>query len=374
MNLKKVLLTLVMLIVLSSTIAFATETAEPVTTSLNSDSSSNEIQIEENDYFVCEENANLDGVRVMGNLFIVASTAQLSDVHTEGSIFIVTQNLNMTNVFAEGSLYVVAETVDIKSSNFKNVYTVSKDIKLTDKTMLEKNFYTVSENCEYNATVNQDMDLLVKNINVGNEAIVAGNLNISSSTEPKIPESAIIEKYNFNKITDDDTNADKGFDISATITSILAYVLSTVVLTVLILKVTPKFKEKLQNYQAKKLAINGLIGAGLVILIPIISIIAMCTFIGVRIGIVVLLLYIIAIMIATPVTSIIIGLLIAKKQNVTDTKKTILFIAIVSLIISILEVIPVISGLVMVLCGLVGFGTIFVLPFSKNAQIENETK
>lgn len=371
MKLKKILLLLVMLIVVSSTIVFATEADVPVTTSLEKpEEAVAEFKMEENDYFACEENVTLSNMDVMGNIFIVGSTAQLTNVHTTGSIFVVAESLNLSDVRADGSLYVVGANVNVEKTTLKNIYTVSQNVKILEGTMLEKSFYTVSESCEYNATANSEVNILGDNVNIGSAAAVFGKLNVIASSEPEIPDNTIIEDYKFTLADDTDVSVETGFSVSSAIMQILGYVISTAVITFIIFKTMPSLKEKTQDYTIGNMAKNALIGLGLAIAVPIISIILMITGVGSRIGVILILLYVVALMIATIITTIIIAFKIAKNRNISGFKNLMIYILIVSLIVSILEVIPAIGGFVSIVLGLVGFGTVFTLPFSKKVIVK----
>lgn len=376
MKLKKVLLACLMLIVLSTTIVFATEADVPVTTSLDSEvmpiseNIAEEIQVEENDYFVCEENITLSNLKVLGNLFVVGSTIQMTDVHVEGSIFAVSEKIDLSNVYANGSLYAVGANIVTKSSTLKNIYTVSAGIDVLEGTNIEKNFYSVSENCNFNAIVNNDVGIVGKEVNIGNESAVEGSLNIAASKEPEISSDMNIENYKFELLEQEEKNVKTTIDFKTRVLQIIGYVASTVVIAVFVLKYASSTKDKIENYEIANCVKNALIGLVLVIAVPVISILAMCTGIGIRLGFVLLFIYIIALMIATPLACVVISLIIAKKKNIIEFKNIILCTAIVSLIVAVIGSIFILNVLIPIVLGLIGFGTMFVLPFTNISEVK----
>lgn len=378
MKVKKLLLLAFLFILMISTVVFATEvkTDDDLAGVPMPISEEDGIAIEDgskiidNDYFVCENDIKIKDISVMGNLFIVSKNATVSNVIVSGSVFVVAQSVELTNVQSEGSLYLVAEEVRCEQSLFKNTYTASKTIELLPGTLIRKNIYAYAQDCTYNATANNDVGIFGENIEIGSDAVIGQNLNISSKEEPEIPQSARFGDYNFQIIKDSDDASVKEFDLGEKITKVLAYIITTVILALVIIKCMPNFKNKVQSYNAKKLVVNALFGLLFVFAIPVLSIFLMTTGFGLRLGFITLLLYILAFMIATPISCILIALLICKKQNKEEEKFVLLYVAITSFIVSILGCIPTLSAIVTILLGLVGFGTIFVLPMSK--VVENE--
>lgn len=380
MKLKRLLIFILTFIILTSTMVFATEVNSdedlsqvPMLISEENGSPIDEnLKNIDNDYFVCENNTQIKDISVTGNLFVVCGYVNISNVNVTGSIFVTAESIELTNVHAEGSLYVGAENISCMESSFKNIYTVSRKAQIIQGTIIEKNAYTFAQDCTYNATVNNEAGILGSDIVIGSETVVGQNLNISSKVEPEIPQSASIKNYNFNIIKDNDKGVGEEFDLYSNIIKILAYTITTIILAIVIIKCMPNFKEKSKNYEVKNFIVNILLGMLFVVIIPVIFIMLMVTGFGIRLGFIILLLYILAFIIATPISCILIALFICKKQNKEDEKSILMYISIIALIVSVLEVIPIISGVVTIILGLLGFGTIFVLPASKLAENNKE--
>ena len=363
MKLKKVLIIFSMLLVVLSSMLYATATeVMPI----------NEIPEEQNvyddDWFYCDEEIDLVEKTIEGNVFLIAPKVILTDVNVMGSAYIIAEELTLNGFNASGSLYTIAQKINVENSSLANIYSITTNIVLDQETELLKNLYTIASACEYNARTTKNVNIIGENISIGENANILGDLNVFGDVKPEIPETASIGNFNFVQSNDDVEVEDVsvGTKIKTAIVSVINYVAATVVIAFVLLKLMPSVKEKANAYQTSDLVISAIVGAGLVIATPIAIILLVLTGILSKLGFAILWIYLLSFVISSPLASIIIGLMVAKKLDKQDFKYILGIIAIVAAIVAVLTLINVISAFVGIIMGIIGFGLILRLPLVRN--------
>lgn len=363
MKLKKVLIIFSIILLVLSSVLFATE----LNIMPRNIMAENEA-VYDDDWFYCAEKIDIVEKTIEGNVFLIAKEVVLTDVNIMGSAFIIAEDLKLEGFNSTGSLYTIALKMNTKNVDLANIYAISEDITLNDGTELLKNLYLLSSYCEYNAKTTKNVYIIGEDVEIGNNANVSGMLNVTSSEKPEIPETASIGDFNFvlDTVETDIENVNTKLQIKTAIISALNYILSTIAIAFVVLKLFPAIKEKVNTYSVGDLAVNAAIGLGLVVAVPILIITLLATGVLTKFGFVILWIYILAFVIASPLAVIIIGLMIAKKLDKQEFKYVFGIIALVAVGISVLKLIEGIAGLVGIILGIIGFGSILKLSVNKN--------
>lgn len=376
---KKIVIGFLVFVLLIVSVVFATDvelndSVEDAYTTISTMELSDK-QIIDNDYFYANENLSLDKKAIYGNAFLMGKDVKIKDVDITGSAFVLGEYLELEDVRITGSLYILGEDIQIKNSSFQNIYSLAKDQNIGKGTVLVKNLYSYSKNLEFSGNSNNDVYVSAENVEIGNEAVITGNFEVMSNAKPEIPDSAQIANCNFKLIEDgdDDSLSSKKNQINFKegVSSVIVYVFITLVISAIILKFCPNFVEKMKEKDLGKMVANAGYGILFAIAIPILSIFLMFSVVGVRLGVILLLLYIVLLMISTPIACFGIAISISKKLNKLDTKNVLLIASGTAVVVRVLEMIPMLSGFVKVILGCVGLGTILILNTSKKKDKES---
>ena len=363
MKLKKFFFIFSVLLLVFTTIVFATET-EIMPRNIAEEND----PIYDDDWFYCAEKIDLVEKTIEGNVFLIAKEVTLTDVNIMGSAYIITENLQLDGFDSTGSLYTISQKMVTKSANLANIYAISENMVLNEGTELFKNLYSIASSCEFNAKTIKNANIIGEEIVIGDKANVSGTLTVSSDEEPNMPKTASIGEYNFilGTTESDIQTVNTGMKVKNAIINSLNYIIGTIAIAFVVIKLFPSIIEKVNTYKSSDVVINAIIGFGLVVATPILAILLIVSGIFSKIGFAILWIYILAFVIASPLAVIIIGIMIAKKLDKKEFKYILGIIAIVALAVSVLKLVEAISGLVMIIMGIIGFGSILKLPLLKN--------
>lgn len=369
MKLKKILAIILMLVISLSIGVFATtenvvndfQDDETIAEEIRSTDVGESDELIDNDYFLLEENIVLENKTILGNAFFMGQTVDITNLDVSGSIFILAQNANISGVKTTGSLYIATEKTIIENAKFKNIYSASRTADIGLGTILDKNVYSVAQDITFNGSANSDVSLAGEDITIGNNAVIEGSLNVSSENEPEIPVSASISDFNFEKsrMSDEESFQDEN-KLSSTLRTIITYVLVVGIIAVILVNLAPNFTEKVRNYEIKDFIKSVSLGFAIIVLVPIISIVLAFTGVAFRFSFAILLIYILAFLIATPIACYEIANIIAKKFEKTEKKMIILYTLVVSLVYALVRLIPGIGFILEIVLGLLGYGGIFL--------------
>ncbi len=356
MKLKKIFLLLFLIVFCTSLVCFATTEVNNEVEEIDSTGMDGEPVIS-NDYFNADSNLTLDAKRIEGNAFLFAEKLNLSNVEITGSLYIAGQNINLEDVNVLGSIFVAGNYVEMDNTRARNIYSFSSNANFKEEIVIEKNIYAYSDSIKLNAVVDGDVGISGNNITFGDDLSIVGNLSVTSEDEPNVPETASIGNYEFNKIESSEDNK-SSFNMSDYLLSIVKYLVIVIILALILNYILPGFIEKVKNYELNDMIKALGIGVVSSILIPILAFVLAISIIGFRFFVAVSLLYVIGLMFATPIACNSIGILVSKKTGKTEKKYIIGYTLLVALIYAIIKQIPVMSIIIEIILGFLGFGVI----------------
>lgn len=315
------------------------------------------------DLFVFETNANITS-NVDGNLYVLADNAQIS-ADVDGNIFVIASNVKITSNVT-GSVFALAEKLEYDSGNVKDAYfcansiSVGKDTIISREAKMMADDITVSGIIYGNAYTQSEKFELAEGGYIEGNLVYSGELNqaednqISGSTEK-------IEKTQA-------TQQAKSSGVQGTLESVLFKTFTALVIIGLIVLIQNK---KLDTKVTVKDVVKGVLGGILwIIVIPIIIVVLMVTIIGLPVSIILLLLYVLMFFVAVPLLSLQISTYLLSIKN-KDSKVLLWLLAtLVYCAISIITLIPYIGTLLSFVIGTYSFNLIMKVLFSKKKNNE----
>lgn len=331
-----------------------------------------DVVLNDDDLYEIKDVISHTALTLDGNAYFMGESITIKDSMINGNAFIVAEKVELDNVEIYGSLYLIAETADLKITTL-DVYAVGSNINIQKGSSILRGVRTVAESITVAGNIDKNCYLMGDSINL-DSSIILGNLSYSAKEEIDLSRASITGNVNFNKIEEKEETktAIESFFDSLTITKILSTILNTFIIAGLILLISDKFVNVNKNTNiGLNLGASLVIGIFALILIPIISIMLMISIVGFGIGVLLLIIYILLLINALPILSLAIALAVLKnKQN--KSKWFVLGITIViSLVITVLSLIPGLSGLLTFLVCVLGLGIIVKTMFSKKIKEED---
>lgn len=371
----------------------------------------NSISIIYGNVFVIADNFILEpSCEIEGDLYIYANEIELSQNSVvSGNVFAFSKNF-ILNGKIDGDLYANVKNFDMKYYGFVrrdlhlnseianiNGYLYRNSFINSNKITTNKEFIneydlniesasTVLFSGEVKGTANiNSKNIEFKNKDTDNNNItckISGDLNYSSKKELDIPTEIVYGNINYSKY--------KGFPnllsyIGELLMNLLATLAYALVIYLVINKFMPKYKEKLSNLSIRDIIISLVIGVGILILMPILSILLLVTKIGSLLGLLLLTIYILLLILAKSIFIVSIASMIKKRDCITNEDDSqndsnssvqtnslfinIIKVSLITLTLSLISLIPSFGFIVSVLVLITGLG--ILVKSIKNYNLGN---
>lgn len=387
-NKSKILIGILVILLLISTISFATDT--PVTTSLQDNTVStlpgDNAKTTEGETDATDSTDNADAVTMHdGDLYLTGSNLVMDQI-VDGNVYIVGGNVEITGK-VNGNLFVLANTVTVQKGSYvvqaiyacanqmtfngtcTDLYTTGNNITIGYDAFMLRDMKIAVSSLNFSGGVGRNADVFAKafifNTEEDNSGLVYGNLNYTSESELNLSTSYVQGNMNYTKATSFNTETVQD-TIYEYVINFLRVLLLTLVIYLLAIVIAPKFMEKTSSYVSSKLAPAFGIGILITLFAPIVSIILMFIPVTSSIGISLLGLWGLLITISLPIVSIVITSKLKEKFNFTKTYQVLLILVATLLVLWILSQIPYLGLLVTLLVLATSFGIIFMHLFMKN--------
>lgn len=331
-------------------------------------------EIIENDIYLCEQKISIEN-NVNGNVYVIGKKIDISSDNINGNVFAIGQDVTIKG-FVYGSIYVMGENVNIESTCTGTVYTLGKNITLGENITILGNLNVSADSLYISGNVNRELNAYVENINVSDKSEYIGKGHVSYSAELVDPKG-MLEELDV-QLHEKTTEKVQGLKEVITIGKIQSEVISAISTIILIgimyLIIKNRQTEKTENY-THEIVISIVKGFLWLVVTPIVSIILLCTVIGIPVALLAITIYVIAICISLPVASLRIAeMIFASKPK--ENKIILLLYAIgVYIIIKVVTYLPVIGGIISFLVVLYGIESLVKYFFpSKNKKIKNENE
>lgn len=385
----KILLISFLLILLFSSHCFATieprTSEEPTTegdsvvTSENGDNEISETTTEnENpswtngDLFSFENKVTISNV-VDGNAFVIGKEVTITG-EIGGDLFVIADKLNIEGGYVYSSIFACANEITINGVVY-DVYATCNTFNLESNGFIYRDMKVNASTINMNGKVRRDAYIDANSINFkdSNEPIIYGSLNYSSKSEISIPEESVEGEINYSA-----SNVKGENNVFKTVLSyildLLTTLLLTFVVTLILLWLTPKFIERVNNMNVVKSFISLGIGFLAPIVLVIVGLLLILSSVGISIFVCSMFAFIIIAYIGFAITSIFFGNIFTKLLKMEGTIKFVLITLAVSTILWIICQIPVLGVICSFVISIFGIGTTLVNMVLRKEDAKSEIK
>ena len=389
----KILLALFLVLLLVSSCCFATvepRTDETQTTSEGDVTAISETEgealttSEENestswtnsDLYVCKDKVEVSNV-VDGNAYIIGKEVTITG-EIGGDLFVMAEKLNIEGVYIYSNLFVCANEVNINGVVY-DVYAACNTFNLQNDGFVYRDMRVTANNVNLNGKVRRNAFVGANNISFAENAstTIYGNLTYSSNSEIAIPEGVVSGTTTYNKVNVTDNNKSVASTILSYVLDLLKALLYTLVITLILLWLAPKFIERVSKMGVGKSFASLGIGFGAFIAFFVfifIGIFLLISVVGIPVFVLGMFASILVGYLGNAIASIFFGKLFTRLLKMEGKVKFVLFTLVSSLIIWAISYIPFIGGFLSFLIWLFGIGTLIVNIFNRKEKAQEKTE
>lgn len=314
------------------------------------------------DLYICANEIILSQNSVIaGNVFAVGNKLTLNSKIESGSLYATVKNFDMQYYgFVFRDLHVSAETANISGYVYRNSFISADTVKITS-TFSNKGDLNIDSASEVNFSgeVRGNANINSKNIIFNSKdsndknitCKIYGDLNYSSNTELQLEDNLVAGNVKHSEYKSSNNFLSKLWEYILKLIKTLIYV---VLIFIVMSKFMPKYIDKLSF--SKVLSSIG-IGLGILILVPILVILLLITRIGSLVGLLLVILYVLMLLIAKPIFIISLAKLIKDKKF--NNVKGIILVAAITIVLSLIGLIPFVGFIISLLVMLCGLGIFF---------------
>ena len=289
---------------------------------------------------------------INGTSFVAGNTIKLAG---EADYSFVAGNTLDINGYVAKDLFAAGQNIHIKDVNLRSIYAAAKVIDINadlENLYLSGDTITLKGNYS-NVSIAADKLII--------DGEISGTLKINSSCEIEATDDTFVfnkEEYN-DKVDVEPAALILGVTIACIIAKLIAFV-NALIIGVIIITLFKNGVKNLSevNGNASNTVIKALIGFGLLVGVPVASLMLLFTGFASVLGIIMCVLYAIALYVSTIIASIFIGSKLFKNMNVY------LSYIIVLIMFTLISFIPVIGALVKFIMLIIGLG--LMLDFFKS--------
>lgn len=378
-NLKLLLaICLIIATLLSFSVCFAEtagDNAKAVTTSETTEKEE-EQEIYNGDLYLFDNNIVMDKL-VDGNVFIFGDNVEITG-QVNGNLFVAANQLKFENCYVRYSIFACANSIYYNGA-CNDLYVASSNLELTYDSYVVRDVKAVSSDVIFKAAIGRDVDLTCNTVNFGEKdsaPIIYGNLRYSASSEATIPEGAVTSEdsvtYSSNSFN---SNENATQNITDIILNILVCIVTVIVIYALSKLLAPKVIEKLSNNTLSVKKLLKTFGIGLLSFIAVITVtvILLLTQIGIKLAVILILLFALLCLMAIPTLTIKIANLLKPVLKIEKTIMFYLILVLISIVLYGITLIPFVGSILNVIFKLVGIGLLIDL-FMPSKELSEEEK
>lgn len=322
--------------------------------------------------FICADSVTIKS-QIGGDAFIIANSITIDE---QGSIysnlFAISQSLNIKGVVYD--VYGLTKTSNISGYIYRDLKLSCSDLILSGN--VSRNAFINCSTMNFtNPNTNnlkedsdEDSDFEEKVTSTGK---INGNLLYSSPKEINIPEGIVIGETKYTKMS---SISNTSFNISNFVITILTAIITTIIIWLLCIFLAPKFLNKSKELVTKK--ILPVLGFGIITPIALIiaSIILIMLNITSFIGLIAILVLLIICAISTSISIITISNIVCDKLKFETKVKQLGIIVAISIVLSIIKLIPFIGSLIGFVVSILGLGLISYNIILREQNKNNDKK
>jgi cytoskeletal protein CcmA (bactofilin family) len=310
----------------------------------------------------------IDGT-VNGDVIALASTVTI-DGEITGSARVAGSDVSIGGTIGEdlitaGSSIIIKEASGIGRDLIFGAGNIEMDSRISG------DIKGIAEIVEITNIISGDADIEVKELTITSTANIKGNLTYVSSNEATIHSGAVIGGEISRHLPAHD-KWDRSWNFLPLINpwlKVLSFLAALLVGIIIILVIPEKSVQAAMAIRNKPLASLGW-GALILFLAPLAILISILTIIGIPVGLLAIILYVILIFVSQLVVGLFIGQWIVSKLNIKESRGSLIgALAIGLLLLTLLRLIPVVGWVVWLATTLFGIGAVGVLVFRKRKKV-----
>lgn len=344
----------------------------------------NEKTLKEQQYFQVEDNLNITGKydgtvffagssvtvdgTINGNAFVAGKDVIINGLAEYG--FLAGAQLNIKGSF-ENDLFIAGQYVNLKEGSMilRDCYIAAEKVNISSQ--IGRNLKIFSDNIYLSHTIiNGNVSVSADEINFGEGVEIKGTLKYNSDAEISGIENAnistILTYHNVEKVTTSDGIMKE--EIVSFFASLLGLLFVGIILYLVAPVLFEELKQKTANYNFTKGLTDGCYGFLALIGVPIALLILLVTIIGIPISILGFIAYAICLYLSTILVGYLLGNLIwTKLFKAKNNDYLAIMIGIIA--IKLLEVVPLIKGLISFVVICLGLGLMAKMMFEKKPKV-----
>lgn len=387
-NRSKLIVAILVVLLLVSTISFATnENVTPISAEQNVVSSDNNVteenaegaatpEIHDSDLYLFDDNIVMDQL-VDGNVFLFGNNIEITG-KVNGSLYVFGNKVTFkSGSYVVHTIYACANEVYFEG-DANDLYVVCNTLNMTYDSFIVRDLRVGANNFTYSGGVGRNAYVAADNFTFTtedeNDGIIFGDLNYSSKSQLDLSKEFVQGNLNYTEISDVSYEPTVKDIIINKLTDLLISLFTTVVVFLLVLWLAPKFMEKSSSFVSSKALPAFGIGLVALIVIPIVAICLMISAIGISVAFALLGLYVSMLLICTAIVNTCITNKIKEKFNFSQKYQTALALIVTTIVVWALQQIPYIGGFIGFILVVTGLGTMFMYLFTKNKKAETKAE
>ena len=309
-----------------------------------------------------------------GSGFIAGNTVAINN-KINGILFGAGYTVNVTG--ESDYAFVAGNIINLNGASFKDGFVAGQTLELND-VKVDRDLYAAGQNIKVSGNVGRNLfvagsDVVIDgvvngnlyvdgtNITINSDTVVNGKLIYNEDANIVTSKDAIItatETYKNKSVsTETETEVSLGAKILSKVISTAVSLLNILVVGLLMVLIIPNLFKRLREMETNKILPSLAWGLLILIAVPIVSIIALITYVGVSAGIILLVLYFVFMYISTILSTYTITSLILKDK----VKNPYLVLLIGLTCLYVIKLIPFLGGLVTFGFICIGLGLIIYL-------------
>ena len=330
-------------------------------------------EIYNGDLYLFDNNVVMDKY-VDGNVFIFGRNVEITG-RVNGSLFVFGDKVTFSeNSYIVQSIYACANELNLNGAA-NDLYAAGNVVNMNYNSFMIRDLRVGANTFNFKGGAGRDAFVEADNFNFettsGSSAIVYGNLNYSSNKELELSKELVQGEIHYSNLQSFGDSKSVGSIILDKVIDLLETILFTIVVFLLIAWLAPKFIEDSKNYIGKPAFMSFGIGLLAFIVAIFVSFALLFSYIGISLAFAIFAIFMLMMAISFTITTTCITFKAKEKFNFSKKYLTIVALVVVTLIIWVLEQIPYIGIIASIIVNLVGFGTLLSYIFKTTRKEKN---
>ncbi|MDP4038561.1 MAG: hypothetical protein Q8P54_01160 [bacterium] len=313
--------------------------------------------------------------KVNGDAILVGSDINVSG-EINGNLYAAANNITVSGT-VNGSVHLAGNLIDISSKVGKSAYIAGNVIKFSENAKIGTSLMAAGSTIRLdgpvgsqaylggavvniNNTIGGDTVVNASQVNLGSNTSINGNFKYTSDNQAQIANDSKIT----GTVTKQEVKEKEKADFKSKFIAMLLGIISSFIFGLVIIWALPKSSIDVANYLNNKLLKSILAGFGFLVLVPVVAIVTLFTGVGMHVGLVIGLIYVIVLLTGGIFAALWLG------RKITSTKdaklgQNVWSLAIGLVILAVIGLVPVLGGLVAFVAFLGGVGALTARTFGR---------